>query len=107
MPRNLLRGVIVPQTPHFAVLVVTIQIDVAQLGELGSLGDVAAGDGAALGVVMLDDGRHERSGAALAVGVEGVGTFHDAPAMIASAIDEFDHLPEVLTDVPDPGLASM
>src|SRR5882762_212312 len=107
MPGDLLRGVVVSQAPHFSVLVIAVQVDIAQLGELVSLVDIAARDGAALRVVMLDHGRHERRGTALAVGMEGVGTLHYAPAMVASAIDQFDHLPEILADVPDPGLARM
>src|SRR2546427_2229236 len=107
MPGDLLRCVVVSQAPHFAVLIITVQVDIAQLGELVPMVDIAARDGAGLGMVMLDHWRYKWSRTAFAVWVEGMGTLHDAPAMIASAVDQLDHLPKVLTDIPNPGLASV
>jgi hypothetical protein len=58
-------------------------------------------------MMMLDHGRNKWSGTAFAVWVEGVCALHDAPTVVASAIDQFDHLPEILTDIPDPGLTGV
>ena len=54
---------VVAQAPDLAVLVVAVDIRPAQLGELRTVVDVAAGDRPALGVVVLDDGRNDRAGA--------------------------------------------
>src|SRR6185503_1783041 len=86
-------------------LVIAVHVGIAQLGKLVSLVNIAARDGARLGMVMLDHGGDKWSRTPLAVGVERVGTFHHAPTMIASAADQFDHLPEILTHIPDPGLS--
>src|SRR5580704_13768417 len=104
MPGNLLGGIVVSQAPHLAVLIITVDVDIAQFGELVSLVDVAARDGARLRVVMLHHGRRKRSWTAFAVGVEGMGTLHDAPTMIAAPLDQLDHLPQILTDIANPRL---
>ena len=36
-----------------------------------------------------------------------MGAFHDAPAVIAAALDQLDHFPEILADIADPGLAGV
>src|SRR5437016_1969750 len=58
-------------------------------------------------MVMLHHGRRKWSRAAFAVGVEGMGTLHDAPTVIAAPLDQLDHLPQILTDVTNPRLAGV
>src|SRR5262245_6987760 len=58
-------------------------------------------------MVMLDNRRNQWSRTRFGIWVERMRALHDTPAMIAAAVDQFDHLPEILTDVPDPDLAGV
>src|SRR6185436_3633240 len=65
VPRDLLRAMIVTKSPDLPVLIVAVEIGVAQLFEFGALIDVAAGNGAAFRVVMFHDRRNDRRRAPL------------------------------------------
>src|SRR5262245_38572811 len=51
---------------------------------------------------MLDDGPLELTGAALALRPERMRTFLHAPAVIATAADQVNHFPQILSDLAGP-----
>jgi hypothetical protein len=54
---------------------------------------------------MDDQGLHERVRAVLPFQIKGMSPFDDAPAVVVSAADNFDHFPLVLSDVTAPQIA--
>src|SRR4051794_8245288 len=104
MPGDLLFSVVVSQAPHLPVLIIAVEIDITQLREFVALVNIAAGNGACFRMVMFDQGRDNRSWPAFAVRVERMSALHDAPAVIAAALHQLDHFPQVLTHIPDPRL---
>src|SRR4051794_8709450 len=51
---------------------------------------------------MLDERWDELAGPFLPLGAKGVLPFHHAPPVVAAALDEIDHLPQVLADFAGP-----
>src|ERR1051325_9198604 len=71
---------------------------------------IAAGDGAAEGVAVFEDG-HGQAGGGAAHGVVTVEAFHDGPAVVLAAGAagglEVDFFVDVLADVADPEVAGL
>src|SRR5262249_29662684 len=67
--------------------------------------DVAAGDRAGLGVGVLHDRRQDGGWSLLAIRLIGVVPLVEVPAVVATAFDAIDQLPEVLADVAGPEVA--
>ena len=101
---DLLRIVIVANTPDLPVLVIAIQIQPLQLGEFRAFVDIASGDRAALGMVMFDNRRHDRRRPAFGIRVKRVCAFLHAPAVIAAPAHQLDHFPQILSHIAHPGL---
>ena len=67
--------------------------------------DKASGDGAEIGVAVLDDRLQNGRRPQAAIGPEGVAALLDAPAVVASRLDQIDHLPQVLAHFPGPQIS--
>src|SRR5690606_23761961 len=95
--------------PEGAGAVVGEEVGAAEGGDGFAAVDVAAGDGAALAEVVLEDGQGEVAGIAAGAGLEAVGAFHQAPAVVfaAGAVGrlEVDLFEPVLADVGYPHVA--
>src|SRR5216683_5986420 len=69
----------VAKRPYPTAAVITVEIHAGEGGHAGAAIDVAAGDGASVGVTVLDD-RKDEAGHVAARRPVAVLSFHDAPA---------------------------
>src|SRR5262249_32596616 len=79
-----------------AGVIVAVEIRAFELGQAVGFVNIAAGDGAKVAVRMLNDGHGEFPWAFFAFGPEGGFALHDAPPVVAPALNEPDHLPKIL-----------
>ena len=91
-----------PQRPELAGIIIAVDIGAFELGQAVGFEDIATGDGPEIAVGMLHQRRGELARPLLPLGPEGVLPFIDAPAVIATTLDEVDHLPEVLPHLAGP-----
>src|SRR3954454_6418067 len=99
MPSHFLGLLIVAKAPHLAVLVIAVEIGVAELGKFGALIDIAARYGPAIRVMMFHDRRNDGSRSTLARRNERMRAFHHTPAVIRAFVRQLDHFPKILADV--------
>ena len=99
--------VIVAQPPDAPCGVVAINVHATLGRELSAAVNIAAGDGARLGVRVLDDRRDDGRRAGRVVWVDRLAALHDAPAVVAAALDAEDHLPQVPADIAHPQVAGL
>ena len=92
-------GPVVLDPPDAAGGPVAVDVGPDQVGDPASV-DPAPGERAGLAVGVLGGRREDRVGPRLALDVEGVGPFADAPAVVASLLDQVRLLPEVLPLLP-------
>ena len=93
------------ESPDLAGVVVTVDIGANKFGEAGTAIDVTACQRPGLGVAVFGDRRQNGCGPAISRWLVRVASLHDIPAVIAAALDEVNHFPEVLPDVAGPQLA--
>ena len=84
---------IVAQAPDTAGGVVAINIHAVLFRQLFSAVNVAAGDGARLGVGVLHNRCSDRRRAGGVVRVNRLAAFHDAPTVVAAPLNTENHLP--------------
>src|SRR5262249_9634635 len=97
----------VAERPDFAGVEITVNVSAFQLLQPLAVVDVAAGERAELGVVVFDDRLEDGRRPLLAFGAEGVAAFRDAPAVVSALLNLVDHLPQILTDLAAPQIASL
>src|SRR5437867_3677789 len=95
---------IVASAPDPAGRVITIYVNAIELGELAAMINHTARERSRFGVRMLNRGRHGGSGTQLAVGIERMAAFIDAPSIVLAAPDEVGCFPKILAIIADPDL---
>src|SRR5204863_7017477 len=100
-----LRFAVVTEHPDAAGVVITINVRPLQFRIPLAVVDEPAGEGAELGVIVLDDRGQDRRRPGLAFRAERVCPFLHAPAVVAALLDAVDHLPQVLPDFARPQIA--
>ncbi len=93
------------EAPDDAGLIITVDVGPGQLGQARAVIHVAAGDRGRLGVRVHLDRRQDRRRPAPAFDMHRLRTLHDAPAVVAPALDLVDQLPQLPADVADPQVA--
>ena len=86
---------------------VAVDVGAVQFGQLAAVIDDAAGQRAGFAVMVLGGRRRQRLRPQLAVGIEDVAPFIDAPAEVVALADEIDLLPQILAVVADPDVAGL
>ena len=93
---------VVAERPDSARVVIAVDECAFQLRESASMINIAGCDRAEVVVAMFDDGCDEGSRPLFAIGAKGMSPFHHAPAVVASLLDQVNHLPQILPDFPSP-----
>src|ERR1043165_7759363 len=105
------RAVRLRGAPDRARAIVAVEVDAAQPGETRAAIAIAAGDGAAEAVAVLEDRHGEADGRAVGRGVVAVRRFHQTPAVVLAAGAarglQVDLFILVLADVGDPEVAGL
>lgn len=96
--------VVVAQHPDFSGVVVAVDVRSHQFRQSLAAIDPTASDRSKVRMRMLDDRRDELRGTFRPFGTERVSSFSNAPAIVATFLDEVDHLPQVLSDFAAPHL---
>src|SRR5262249_58362126 len=78
---------VIAKRPDAAGVVVAIDVLVSQILELFAVVNIAAGDGAEVGVIVLDDRHENRRWPARPLGAKRMAAFQNAPAVVAAALD--------------------
>ena len=98
---------IVAQSPDSAGGVVAVNVHAVLGREFFTAINIAAGDGARLGVRVLNDRRDDGRRAGRVVRVDWLAALHDAPAVVAAALDAEDHLPQIPADITHPQVTGL
>ena len=98
---------IVAQSPDSAGGVVAVNVHAVLGREFFATINIAAGDGARLGVRVLYNRRDDGRRAGSVIRVNRLAALHDAPAVIAASLDAKDHLPQIPADITDPQVAGL
>ena len=98
---------IVAQSPDSAGGVVAVNVHAVLGREFFTAINIAAGDGARLGVRVLNDRRDDGRRAGRVVRVDWLAALHDAPAEVAAALDAEDHLPQVPAYITHPQVTGL
>ena len=98
---------IVAQPPYAPCGVVAINVHATLGRESSAAVNIAAGDGARLGVRVLDYWSNDGRRAGRVVRVDRLAALHDAPAVVAAALDAEDHLPQVPADITHPQVTGL
>ena len=98
---------LVAETPDSSGVIVPIDVGPDDFRQPLAAIDKASGDGAEIGVAVLDHGFQNGRRPQAAIGPEGVAPFLDAPAVVATRLDQVDHFPQVLAYFSGPEISGL
>ena len=96
---------VVTESPNFAGDIIAVHILAGEQRVPLAVVHVTAGNAQRLGVRMLHSRCEDGRGAALAVGIDGLAAFHNAPAVVAAALHLVNHFHAFPADIAHPQVA--